>query len=87
MARRLLTDPAPELRGSFEDLMLKNGQFRWSRLENLMEQGSKSQVCVRVCVVRAFVCACMVYVRFVCECVCVSVRAHMHVRACASSQA
>eukprot|EP00967_Tisochrysis_lutea_P052967 scaffold65728_cov25-Tisochrysis_lutea.AAC.1 len=28
MARRLLTDPAPELRGSFEDLMLKNGQFR-----------------------------------------------------------
>uniref|UniRef100_A0A7S3QQ29 Protein kinase domain-containing protein n=1 Tax=Dunaliella tertiolecta TaxID=3047 RepID=A0A7S3QQ29_DUNTE len=43
MARRLLTDPAPELRGSFEDLMLKNGQFRWHRLENLMEQGSKSQ--------------------------------------------
>ncbi|KAF5834299.1 ABC1 family-domain-containing protein [Dunaliella salina] len=43
MARRLLTDPAPELRDSFEDLMLKDGQFRWNRLQNLMEQGSKSQ--------------------------------------------
>jgi len=44
MARRLLTDPAPELRTSFEDLMLKNGQFRWNRLENLMQESSKSQV-------------------------------------------
>ncbi|GFH18502.1 uncharacterized protein HaLaN_15320, partial [Haematococcus lacustris] len=44
MARRLLTDPAPELRHSFEDLILKEGQFRWNRLENLMREGSKSQV-------------------------------------------
>jgi len=43
MARRLLTDPAPELRESFEDLILKDGQFRWSRLENLLREGSKSQ--------------------------------------------
>ncbi|KAL6760462.1 ABC1 family-domain-containing protein [Haematococcus lacustris] len=43
MARRLLTDPAPELRHSFEDLILKEGQFRWNRLENLMREGSKSQ--------------------------------------------
>ncbi|KAL4858875.1 Protein ACTIVITY OF BC1 COMPLEX KINASE 3 [Chlorella vulgaris] len=43
MARRLLTDPAPELRSSFEDLVLVNGRVRWSRLENLFEEGSKSQ--------------------------------------------
>lgn len=43
MASRLLTDPAPELRGSFEDLILKDGQFRWNRLENLLLEGSKSQ--------------------------------------------
>ncbi|KXZ48711.1 hypothetical protein GPECTOR_26g614 [Gonium pectorale] len=42
MARRLLTDPAPELRESFEDLIIKDGQFRWSRLENLLREGSKS---------------------------------------------
>lgn len=43
MARRLLTDPAPELRSSFEDLILVDGRMRWSRLENLFEEGSKSQ--------------------------------------------
>ncbi|KAG2440282.1 hypothetical protein HXX76_004393 [Chlamydomonas incerta] len=43
MAKRLLTDPAPELRESFEDLILKDGQFRWNRLENLLREGSKSQ--------------------------------------------
>ncbi|KAG2496456.1 hypothetical protein HYH03_005679 [Edaphochlamys debaryana] len=43
IAKRLLTDPAPELRESFEDLILKDGQFRWSRLENLVREGSKSQ--------------------------------------------
>ncbi|PRW44567.1 putative aarF domain-containing kinase chloroplastic [Chlorella sorokiniana] len=43
MARRLLTDPAPELRSSFEDLVLVNGRLRWSRLENLFQEGSKSQ--------------------------------------------
>ncbi|MEW5298504.1 MAG: hypothetical protein WDW36_001619 [Sanguina aurantia] len=43
MARRLLTDPAPELRASFEDLILKDGDFRWTRLENLIREGSKSQ--------------------------------------------
>ncbi|EFJ48862.1 hypothetical protein VOLCADRAFT_117484, partial [Volvox carteri f. nagariensis] len=42
MAKRLLTDPAPELRESFEDLIIKDGQFRWSRLENLLREGSKS---------------------------------------------
>eukprot|EP00887_Chlorella_sp_A99_P005015 scaffold4.g5015.t1 len=43
MARRLLTDPAPELRASFEDLILSRGRVRWNRLENLFEEGSKSQ--------------------------------------------
>ncbi|GIL77467.1 hypothetical protein Vretimale_2971 [Volvox reticuliferus] len=42
MAKRLLTDPAPELRESFEDLIIKDGQFRWNRLENLLREGSKS---------------------------------------------
>jgi aarF domain-containing kinase len=43
MARRLLTDPAPELRDSFEELILdENGKLRWSRLRNLVEQGSQS---------------------------------------------
>ncbi|WIA09229.1 hypothetical protein OEZ85_008638 [Tetradesmus obliquus] len=43
IARRLLTDPAPELRASFEDLVIKDNQLRWNRLENLMREGSKSQ--------------------------------------------
>ncbi|KAL3145629.1 hypothetical protein ABBQ32_003173 [Trebouxia sp. C0010 RCD-2024] len=43
MARRLLTDPAPQLRASFEELVLaEDGGLRWSRLENLMEESSKS---------------------------------------------
>ncbi|CAD7705399.1 unnamed protein product [Ostreobium quekettii] len=42
MARRLLTDPVPELRSSFEDLVLQDGQFRWNRLENLLRESSKS---------------------------------------------
>ncbi|KAG1659167.1 hypothetical protein FOA52_007548 [Chlamydomonas sp. UWO 241] len=43
MASRLLTDPAPELRASFEELIIKDGAFRWSRLENLVRESSKSQ--------------------------------------------
>lgn len=42
MAQRLLTDPAPELRSSLEDLVLQEGQLRWGRLENLVREGSKS---------------------------------------------
>ena len=42
-ARRLLTDPAPELRASLEDLVLSSGRLRWGRLENLFAEGSKSQ--------------------------------------------
>lgn len=43
IAKRLLTDPAPELRASFEDLILKDGNFRWNRFDNLLREGSKSQ--------------------------------------------
>ena len=43
VAKRLLTDPAPELRYSLEDLVLYSGRLRWNRLENLVREGSKSQ--------------------------------------------
>lgn len=36
VAKRLLTDPAPQLRSSLQDLLFKNGSFRWNRLENLL---------------------------------------------------
>jgi aarF domain-containing kinase len=42
MARRLLTDPRPRLRKSFAELLFKDGQFRWNRLENLLREGRKS---------------------------------------------
>jgi len=42
MARRLLTDPRPQLRESFAELLFKDGTFRWNRLENLLREGSKS---------------------------------------------
>lgn len=42
VAKRLLTDPAPELRSSLEDLILQQGRLRWNRLDNLVKEGSKS---------------------------------------------
>jgi len=36
VAKRLLTDQAPELRASLQDLLFKDGSFRWNRLENLI---------------------------------------------------
>ncbi len=36
VAKRLLTDPAPQLRSSLRDLLFKDGNFRWNRLENLL---------------------------------------------------
>ncbi len=36
VAKRLLTDPAPQLRESLKDLLFKEGEFRWNRLENLL---------------------------------------------------
>jgi len=42
MAKRLLTDPSPQLRTSFEGLVLRGGEFRWNRLDNLLRESSKS---------------------------------------------
>ncbi|KFF42060.1 MAG: putative unusual protein kinase [Candidatus Atelocyanobacterium thalassa isolate SIO64986] len=36
VAKRLLTDPSPELRRSLTDLLFKKGNLRWNRLESLM---------------------------------------------------
>ncbi|MBP5973450.1 AarF/ABC1/UbiB kinase family protein [Brasilonema sp. CT11] len=43
VSKRLLTDPAPELRASLQDLLFKEGKFRWNRLENLLRNARNSQ--------------------------------------------
>ena len=42
IASRLLTDPAPELRESLSEVLFKDGEFRWNRLENLLKEGGKN---------------------------------------------
>ncbi|MEA5503437.1 AarF/ABC1/UbiB kinase family protein [Halotia wernerae UHCC 0503] len=34
--KRLLTDPAPQLQPTFNNLLFKNGSFRWNRLETVL---------------------------------------------------
>ena len=43
VAKRLLTDPAPELRASLKDLLFKEEGFRWHRLENLLNNATSSR--------------------------------------------
>lgn len=43
VAKRLLTDQAPELRASLRDLLFRDGKFRWNRLENLLRNARNSQ--------------------------------------------
>ncbi|NER78640.1 MAG: AarF/ABC1/UbiB kinase family protein [Leptolyngbya sp. SIO1D8] len=43
VAKRLLTDSAPELRTSLQDLLFKDGEFRWNRLENLLRNAQGSE--------------------------------------------
>ncbi len=43
VARRLLTDDAPELRASLTELLFKDGSFRWNRLENLVRNARSSK--------------------------------------------
>ena len=43
VAKRLLTDSAPELRTSLRELLFKDGSFRWNRLENLLKNARSSQ--------------------------------------------
>ncbi|MEL6138710.1 MAG: AarF/ABC1/UbiB kinase family protein [Cyanobacteria bacterium J06628_6] len=42
VSKRLLTDPAPELRESLQELLFKDGSFRWNRLENLLKNARNS---------------------------------------------
>lgn len=42
VARRLLTDPAPQLRVSLQALLFQDGSFRWNRLENLLKNARNS---------------------------------------------
>ena len=43
VAKRLLTDPADELRTSLKELLFKGGKFRWNRLENLLKNARSNQ--------------------------------------------
>ncbi|KYC43595.1 hypothetical protein WA1_10885 [Scytonema hofmannii PCC 7110] len=43
VAKRLLTDPAPALRASLQDLLFKEGRFRWNRLENLLRNARNNE--------------------------------------------
>jgi len=43
VSKRLLTDPAPQLRASLQDLLFKDSRFRWNRLENLLKNARNSQ--------------------------------------------
>jgi len=43
IAKRLLTDPAPELRASLKELLFKEEGFRWHRLENLLNNATDSR--------------------------------------------
>ncbi len=43
VAKRLLSDPAPELRTSLQELLFKQGEFRWNRLENLLSNARDSE--------------------------------------------
>lgn len=42
VAKRLLSDQAPELRASLQDLLFKETGFRWNRLENLIRNARTS---------------------------------------------
>ncbi|MGF1492015.1 MAG: ABC1 kinase family protein [Microcoleaceae cyanobacterium] len=43
VAKRLLTDPSPRLRTSLKELLFKEGEFRWNRLENLLKNASTTE--------------------------------------------
>ncbi|MGK7911559.1 MAG: ABC1 kinase family protein [Synechococcus sp.] len=43
IANRLLSDDAPALRKSLQDVLFRDGEFRWNRLENLLRNASSSE--------------------------------------------
>ena len=42
VSKRLLTDSSAQLRNSLKDLLFKDGNFRWNRLENLLRNAKDS---------------------------------------------
>lgn len=42
VANRLLNDSAPELRMALKDLLFRDGEFRWNRLENLLSNAQEN---------------------------------------------
>ncbi|MFZ4729326.1 MAG: ABC1 kinase family protein [Pseudanabaena sp.] len=42
VANRLLNDTAPELRMALKDLLFRDGEFRWNRLENLLSNAQEN---------------------------------------------
>jgi len=43
VAKRLLTDQSDQLRNSLQELLFKDGSFRWNRLENLLRNARDNQ--------------------------------------------
>ncbi|MEM9534077.1 MAG: AarF/ABC1/UbiB kinase family protein [Cyanobacteria bacterium P01_E01_bin.45] len=43
IANRLLSDDAPALRKSLQEVLFRDGEFRWNRLENLLRNASSSE--------------------------------------------
>ncbi len=43
VANRLLTDTNPDLRNSLKELLFRDGEFRWTRLENLLKNAKSDQ--------------------------------------------
>ena len=43
IANRLLSDDAPALRQSLQNILFRDGSFRWNRLENLLRNASSSE--------------------------------------------
>ena len=43
VAGRLLSDPSTELRKTLRELLFREGEFRWNRLENLLRNASNSR--------------------------------------------
>ena len=43
IARQILVEPSPELRSALRELLYKDGQLRWHRLENLLTNASQSE--------------------------------------------
>ncbi|MCA1903643.1 MAG: AarF/ABC1/UbiB kinase family protein [Cyanobacteria bacterium KgW148] len=43
VATRLLTEPTPQLQNALKDVLLKDGSFRWNRLNNLLQNAQSNE--------------------------------------------